>query len=1049
MSSHRRDHIGELIEFARTHSPFYQRAYDNVPADATSVTQLPIINADDYWKANASEPNGVMTRPLVDATAMRSGGSTGTPKQVFMTKQELSTHGKVTANAMAQGCGFLPGDRVANMSFHGSLYGSFMLLNTALLELPVPIVHLPISGNESVDVMAHYMETLEATVLIANVSTTRRLAEYFASLGKTLPKLRLILYTGECFTKELRPVYRAAFPNATIYVREYGGIDFGHVGIPAQPFKHEDDDIKPVPITRPGIKGNVVVTSLLKRQQPLLRYPVGDIASWVDYDAETFRVHGRDAVGIKIATTHLPVAYLRELIERVLSPGVTTSGSQFVVRFVKGTHEQELVMRIVAPEPTNSSEILEAAEKILCEESPTWKKNRTVKNIAPLQIEWIDGHALATSSGKSISHTISSLCVDLHRFSATGGNNRYGDSGFSSNQAQWKAAFLCVARRLESNCTYHPAPMTRPSHLQTPRSARSSFSPENARTLVSPSCSIPSPSSGSCLPPTTQATLAIDVEFLGATAFSAIINDDLDVINSYVEKSDHSHLPLRGSQSPEQISEGRIHAGVTALSLLTNFPSFSDCIDRYLHLSYTCMVPDPFVRACVVSIQGALRGPVVSPARSRNIHLRNLALQLFANTSKPLDLFPSVPARDYHTLFTGPNLRWEIIGFVLALLGVSLKYDVNKRDQPSGASPSQPPHFVSRIAGAVEYCVSICHRYNCVSHQALWLLYGDACLKNLVCGDMTLSSVGPPRIPNLYCALNMPADIDDVHFLSDSDELDHALRRVDMNGWNADRQFRGATWRRIKLLLSQFREEVLGVCLGARLDNGNEAVVQVPAPDSASALRFDDDAHGAALQPVLAASEADPGGPVFTRAPLCHLPVSAWDDCTSSFALRPNLQHAARYVLKASKAKCQKILYYGLPAASILAVDLLKLTNRSSHHISGPPLADDVGPRAEIIQNLSVFVSNIQRSINRQEVNQEPCKWAHRVLSSILGRIIEAKQYEAAEAAPTEEASTEITVGSIQSSIASGFDVDGLNFDDFLQQIENGDWTRDISDIII
>ncbi|GLA04440.1 hypothetical protein AnigIFM60653_004490 [Aspergillus niger] len=416
MSSHRKDNIGELIEFARSHSPFYQRVLEHVPAGTKSVTDLPLIDPDEYWRANASNPNGVMTRPLIDGTVMRSGGSTGTPKQVVMTKQELSTHGKVTANAMAHGCGFLPGDRVANMSFHGSLYGSFMLLNTALLELPIPIVHLPISGNESIDMMAHYMKTFEATVLIANVSTTRRLAEYFTSINETLPSLRLILYTGECFTKELRPVYRAAFPNATIYVREYGGIDFGHVGIPAQPFKHEDDDIKPVykvlaplvifeildengdPITTPGVRGNVVITSLLKRQQPLLRYPVGDIASWVDYDAETFYIHGRDAVSIKIATTHLPVAYLRELIVRVLGQG-KASGSQFVVRLLKETHEQALVLRIVAPEPENTSDLVTAFEEILCEESPTWKKNRKVKNIAPLQIEWIEGKDLITNAG--------------------------------------------------------------------------------------------------------------------------------------------------------------------------------------------------------------------------------------------------------------------------------------------------------------------------------------------------------------------------------------------------------------------------------------------------------------------------------------------------------------------------------------------------------------------------------------------------------------------------------------------------------------------------
>jgi phenylacetate-CoA ligase len=416
MSPYRKDNLGELIQFVRSRSPFYQKTLEDVPANAASVTELPIMNPDEYWKANARTPNGVLTGPLIDATAMRSGGSTGTPKQVYMTRFELMTHGKVTANAMAQGCGILPGDRVANMSYHGSLYGSFMLLNTALLELPIPIVHLPISGNESMDMMVQYMEIHDATVLIANVSTTRRIAEYLKALGKTMPRLRLILYTGECFTKELRPVYRDAFPNSIIYVRGYGGIDFGHVGIPAQPFKHEDDDLNPVykvmapliiieiidengnPITESGVKGSVVVTNLLKRLQPLLRYPVGDVASWVDYDAETFRIHGRSAVGLKISSSHLPLSYLRDLIVRVLGEG-KFSGSQFVAKRVIGTHQQAVVFRIVAPEPQNADELMKAFEQKLSKESPTWEKNRQLGNIAPLQIEWIEGKDLVTNNG--------------------------------------------------------------------------------------------------------------------------------------------------------------------------------------------------------------------------------------------------------------------------------------------------------------------------------------------------------------------------------------------------------------------------------------------------------------------------------------------------------------------------------------------------------------------------------------------------------------------------------------------------------------------------
>lgn len=72
----------------------------------------------------------------------------------------------------------------------------------------------------------------------------------------------------------------------------------------------------------------------------------------------------------------------------------------------------------------------------------------------------------------------------------------------------------------------------------------------------------------------------------------------------------------------------------------------------------------------------------------------------------------------------------------------------------------------------------------------------------------------------------MPADIDDEVLLLDGEELDEVLRNVDANGWNMDRQFRGATWRRMKLIISQFREEILGLCLGTRFSSGTEALAR-------------------------------------------------------------------------------------------------------------------------------------------------------------------------------------------------------------------------------
>lgn len=194
------------------------------------------------------------------------------------------------------------------LTLEGSPHGSFTIMNTAILNLPISVVHLPIAEDDSVESKVHFLEIYEATVLLATFSTARNIAQNLRERGKTLPKLRLVLYSGACFSADQTPVSRSAFPNAIVCPSEYGSMSAGLLGIPAQPLRREDGSnpvykvVAPLvvveivadngqTITASGVKGNMVVTHLVRRLQPLLRFPVGVTASWVNYGLETFRVH--------------------------------------------------------------------------------------------------------------------------------------------------------------------------------------------------------------------------------------------------------------------------------------------------------------------------------------------------------------------------------------------------------------------------------------------------------------------------------------------------------------------------------------------------------------------------------------------------------------------------------------------------------------------------------------------------------------------------------------------------------------------------------------
>jgi hypothetical protein len=137
----------------------------------------------------------------------------------------------------------------------------------------------------------------------------------------------------------------------------------------------------------------------------------------------------------------------------------------------------------------------------------------------------------------------------------------------------------------------------------------------------------------------------------------------------------------------------------------------------------------------------------------------------------------------------------------------------------------------------------------------------------------------------------------------------------------------------------------------------------------------------------------------------------------------------------------QKMLYYGLPGASILAVELLKQTTQP-HNPSDRYL--DIIPRAEVIRNLSVLVSHLERAIRFDDGNGNSCKWAHRVLSCILDRIIDPQHHNSA----TETAQVHIAVDNADILASAAMDRD-LNIDQFLTWVEEADWNYDSSAFII
>jgi phenylacetate-CoA ligase len=92
------------------------------------------------------------------------------PRVTYYTKDEL----RMASQQLGTGIiaeGIRAYDRVANLFHEGEMYSSFLLHVLSLMDLSVPLVHLPICGTSSSETTVQYMRSHSATAIFSTVKT--------------------------------------------------------------------------------------------------------------------------------------------------------------------------------------------------------------------------------------------------------------------------------------------------------------------------------------------------------------------------------------------------------------------------------------------------------------------------------------------------------------------------------------------------------------------------------------------------------------------------------------------------------------------------------------------------------------------------------------------------------------------------------------------------------------------------------------------------------------------------------------------------------------
>ncbi|GHI85764.1 phenylacetate--CoA ligase family protein [Streptomyces xanthophaeus] len=413
--------LSDLIRFARHNSPFYRDLYASLPPHADRLTDLPVVDQQEFWAANSLHDSRVLTGPLSEATVYKTGGTTGSPKFSVYTRDEWRTF----VTSFGQGlvdAGLRPGHRVADLFYAGELYASFLFVLDSLAHAPVDNVRLPIGGGAPLESTIPTLRDLAAEVVTGTPTTLCRLAEQTLSSGVRLDSVELLLFGGEALFDDQRRLLAAAFPRAEVRSVGYASVDAGLLGRPVPgsdarvhraftPYSVVEilDDSTGEPVTEPGRPGRVVVTSLFRRLMPIIRYPAGDRAEWTGTGPGHFRILGRAEEGVRVGPVSLYTQDAQDAVTAADTAGHVV-GTQLVVRRWDG--RDGLVLRLAtAPgddAPGAGTEGRAALAQAVITEletvRPLYPDSVRAGFVHPLSVEWARHRDLAVNprSGKLV-----------------------------------------------------------------------------------------------------------------------------------------------------------------------------------------------------------------------------------------------------------------------------------------------------------------------------------------------------------------------------------------------------------------------------------------------------------------------------------------------------------------------------------------------------------------------------------------------------------------------------------------------------------------------
>ncbi|OKL59376.1 hypothetical protein UA08_05248 [Talaromyces atroroseus] len=426
--------------------------------------------------------------------------------------------------------------------------------------------------------------------------------------------------------------------------------------------------------------------------------------------------------------------------------------------------------------------------------------------------------------------------------------------------------------------------------------------------------------------------------------------------------------------------------------------------------------------------------------------------RLFENSAKRITTHKSMSIAEY---FTSIAPRWESVGLVFSLVAVTALiipegHEVLRLDDGSVVDVQKLIRLTDEVS---EICLGFCESVRTLSDPLFWLLLQRAILLGEIHGDSDyrpwkklgdlstlIFSLGlhcpkqdsstplfleqirlramagsfsidkqlatllgrPPRISWQYCDLQYPLDLSFDEVCAISEGQDDLARKIGPDGWNLEGKINSGT-----------REKILALSLSPHSGDLLQRI---------SATRAEYDQIRENLPPKLQWRRSL----LMDRNDACceasayvvenlHLEFLHNDFILYSVLVRRTGKYKEKFIKAAQEMLSKLILlvstrrspswqiscsssvlcYVGLPCAGVLAQELFR-RSQTRHHTtttsSSSTNSKTPFPRSEIIQNLSVFASQLETSLDSRDGNFAIAQRGLDAIRNILDRVLSADE---------------------------------------------------------